>query len=127
MTSLDALLRRASRIAEQQFKKHGEVTAFWLVEKPDGTQEIIVSPIPTGSRAKDEMAAALSKVFQERGVWRYACARELGQSARRSKLPSLRRSRTRRIRFDPRRRRSRDLRRVAQDHPVSGWRAAWQA
>lgn len=76
MSNLDALVRRASRIAELQFKKRGAVTAFWLVEKADGTQEIIVSPIPEGGRAKDEMLAALSEFFRTRGVWRYACALE---------------------------------------------------
>jgi hypothetical protein len=39
---LDALLRRASRIAEQQFnKKRGTLDPFLLVEMADGKQEII--------------------------------------------------------------------------------------
>lgn len=69
---LDALVRRASRIAEQQFKKcDGEIVAFWLVENADGEQGIIGVPrMPKDGADKDKLAANLSEIFQEEGVRR---------------------------------------------------------
>jgi hypothetical protein len=32
---LEAMLRRASRVAENMFERDGEVTAFWLAETAD--------------------------------------------------------------------------------------------
>ena len=75
--NLDALLRRASKIAEHQFKKYGVIDAFWIVEKADGKQSIVVAPVMQESDSKrNEMLAGLSKAFRDLGVWRYACALE---------------------------------------------------
>ena len=67
MTSLDALLRRASRIAEQQFnKKRGTLDTFMLVEMADGKQEIIFYR----TQGKD----ALAELFRANRVQRYVVA-----------------------------------------------------
>lgn len=42
---IDALLRRASRIAEHIFKDCGSLDPIWLIELADGKQEIIATPI----------------------------------------------------------------------------------
>ena len=76
MTSLEALLRRASQIAERQFNKWGVLDAFWLVETAGGKQEIIVSQIPDNPQGKDALADTMRELFRANGVQRYAVAFE---------------------------------------------------
>ena len=76
MTSLEALLRRASQIAERQFNKWGVLDAFWLVETAGGKQEIIVSQIPDNPQGKDALADTMRELFRVNGVQRYAVAFE---------------------------------------------------
>jgi hypothetical protein len=78
---LEALLRRASRAAEQMFDEFGEVTGFWLTETATGEQQTIMTPIviPEGvseAEAKQVLAAKMRKHFKENNVARYACAFE---------------------------------------------------
>ena len=73
---LDALVRRASRIAEQQFNKWGVLDIFWLVETAGGKQEIIVSQIPDNPQGKDALADTMRELFRVNGVQRYAVAFE---------------------------------------------------
>ena len=42
---LEAMLRRASRMAENMFERDGEVTAFWLAETAGGRQQTILTPM----------------------------------------------------------------------------------
>jgi hypothetical protein len=51
---LEAVLRRASRMAENMFERDGEVTAFWLAETAGGRQQTI----PTPMDVPPEMSAA---------------------------------------------------------------------
>lgn len=77
---IDALLRRASRIAEHIFKDCGSLDPIWLIELADGKQEIIATPIlaPDGSAAeyKHFLDKRLRELFVEKGVRRYASAME---------------------------------------------------
>jgi hypothetical protein len=67
MSSLDALLRRASRIAERQFnKKRGTLDPFLLAEMAHGKQEIIFYR----TQGKD----ALAELFRANRVQRYVVA-----------------------------------------------------
>jgi hypothetical protein len=79
--SLDALLRRMSRIAEAMFNKHGEIDPIWLLETASGEQLCLVSPIvaPSGLAAaefKDVLAVKVREMFAELNVVRYARATE---------------------------------------------------
>jgi hypothetical protein len=79
--SLEAMLRRASRIAEQMFDKDGEIDSFWLVETVTGEQRTIVTPMcfppwVSADEAKRELAAKLRELFKEIDVARYAHAAE---------------------------------------------------
>jgi hypothetical protein len=78
---LSALLRRASRMAEQMFEETGQIDMFWLVERSNGEQEVIVSPmvLPPGTpanEAKLQLAEYLREFFREHDVVRYAHAAE---------------------------------------------------
>jgi hypothetical protein len=78
---LDAMLRRASRMAEQMFNEDGEVTMFWLIETAAGEQLTLVTPMafPPGIsavEAKLRLREKLRELFKERDVVRYASAME---------------------------------------------------
>jgi hypothetical protein len=78
---LDAMLRRASRMAAQMFDEYGEVTMFWLTDTAAGEQQTIVTPmaVPPGIsavEAKLKLADKLRELFRERDVVRYASAME---------------------------------------------------
>ena len=47
---LEAMIRRASRMAENMFECDGEVTALWLAETAGGRQQTILTPmdVPAG-------------------------------------------------------------------------------
>jgi hypothetical protein len=73
---LDAMIRRASRIAEGLFDKTGGLPSFYLVENAAGQQQRIVAPIvfPEGmhpAKFKSRYARDLRKRFREQGVVRY--------------------------------------------------------
>jgi hypothetical protein len=83
--TLEAMLRRAARMAEQTFEKHGGVDAFWLVETAGGDQFTLVTPMTfpedeSGTEFKESMARYLREEFKTKGVVRYACAMEAWQS-----------------------------------------------
>jgi hypothetical protein len=40
---LEAMLRRASRVAENMFERDGKVTAFWLADTAGGRQQTILT------------------------------------------------------------------------------------
>ena len=74
---LEALLLRASRMAEQMFDKDGEVTAFWLAETAAGRQQTIITPMvlapgTSAVAAKEKVAAKMREHFKEHNVVRYA-------------------------------------------------------
>jgi hypothetical protein len=79
--TLEAFLRRASRIAEDLFDKVGELEMIWLVENAAGEQEMIVTPVNAPSAVaaaeyKENLSAAMRDLFRERGIVRYAVAAE---------------------------------------------------
>jgi hypothetical protein len=78
---LEALLRRASRMAEKMFDEAGEVTSFWLAELADGKQQTILTPmvIPlelSAAEAKCALAEKMREHFRGHGIVRYAHAAE---------------------------------------------------
>jgi len=74
---IDALVRRMSRIAEKLFKEEGGFPPMWLVDLTDGKQELYGTPFNfDGREQKDAMGRELGRIFQSKGVWRYACALE---------------------------------------------------
>jgi hypothetical protein len=77
--TLEALLRRCARMAEQVFNDAGEIDPLWLIETADGEQRLIVTPIvaPDGLAAheyKDWLDAKMRETFREMDVVRYARA-----------------------------------------------------
>ena len=79
--SLDALIRRASRMAEQMFDQNGEVTCFWLADTAAGDQWVVITPIsfPPGvpaAEGKKMLAERMRDYFREHDVVRYAVAVE---------------------------------------------------
>ena len=77
--SLEALLRRISRMAEQHFNRVGDIDPIWLVETASGEQNLIVSPIvaPDVLAAhdyKDRLAAKMRETFRKLDVVRYGQA-----------------------------------------------------
>jgi hypothetical protein len=83
VVTLDALLRRVSRLAEEQFGKFGGLLGpLWLFETPDQQRRVICTPmdIPDGmtrNEVKDKQAEFLRGHFKELGVFRYAHAAEV--------------------------------------------------
>jgi hypothetical protein len=78
---LDAILRRASRMAAQMFDKYGEVPMFWLTETAAGEQQTFVTPMAVPPdisevEAKLSLAEKLRELFKENDVVRYASAVE---------------------------------------------------
>jgi hypothetical protein len=78
---LEAVLRRASRMAQQMFDKDGEVTMFWLVETGAGEQLTLITPVMgppgvSGTEVKDALIAKVRGFFQKHDVKRYANASE---------------------------------------------------
>jgi hypothetical protein len=79
--TLEAMVRRASRMAEEMFEKIGAVEMFWLLDSKLLGQTTLVTPMqyPEGVEegAFKEMAAArLRTEFKEKAVTRYAVATE---------------------------------------------------
>jgi hypothetical protein len=86
MTTLAALLRRVSRMAERTFDKQGDVDPLWLIENADGEQTGLITPIITSTplaaaEEKDRIAAEVRTLFAEKGIVRYACAMEVWKLA----------------------------------------------
>jgi hypothetical protein len=79
--SLDALLRWMSRIAEKMFDDHGEIlpSFMWMIEARDGKQELVFSEMQ--DHAKDQMAEAMRRLFEEKDIVRYASAAECWMGA----------------------------------------------
>jgi hypothetical protein len=42
--SLDALLRRASQVAEEMFEANGRLDTVWLIDSPDKGQAGLITP-----------------------------------------------------------------------------------
>jgi hypothetical protein len=68
--SLDAMVREASRVAEQMFDKMGEVEMFWLIDTPAGMVGVI-SPVSDGPRGKDALLEKMREVMREQDATRY--------------------------------------------------------
>ena len=80
--SLEALLRRASRIAEGTFNKSGSLDMVWLIEAADKGQAMFITPIPGPEHGIDpgaykrELLQCLRSFFKDNGATRYAFAAE---------------------------------------------------
>jgi hypothetical protein len=79
--SLEAMLRRASRMAEQMFAAQGNVDTFWLVEAAGGERRTLVTPMasPPGcepAQFKRELIDEVREYFATYEVVRYARALE---------------------------------------------------
>jgi hypothetical protein len=90
---LEAMLRRASRMAEEMFTAQGNVDMFWLVETASGERRTLVTPMvwPPGcdsAQFKRELIDKVREIFAQHGVERYALAFE-GWIRRDSNLPAL--------------------------------------
>jgi hypothetical protein len=73
--SLDALLRRASWVAEEMFDELDPLPMVWLIDSPDKGQAMLVTPISTAQQ-KRTLAQSLREFFNNNGVSRYAFAAE---------------------------------------------------
>jgi len=77
--SLEALLRRSSRMAKNVFDKHGEIPMTWLVDIPIG-QQTIETPVffteENKDEIKDQLNEGMRELFTKIGVSRYVVAFE---------------------------------------------------
>ena len=78
---LEAMLRRASRMAEQMFAAQGNVDTFWLVEAAGGEQLTLVTPMAPPpecdpAQFKRELLDKVREFFATYEVVRYARALE---------------------------------------------------
>jgi hypothetical protein len=90
---LEAMLRRASRMAEQMFAAQGNVDMFWLVETASGEQRTLVTPMspPPGcdpAQYKQTLIDHVRGFFAQHSVERYARAVE-GWIRRDPNLPAV--------------------------------------
>jgi hypothetical protein len=73
--TLDAFIRRASRMAEQVFNEDGVIDMFWLLEKANGEQLTLVTPVYADAGhagpLKDVIAHAVREFCHEHDVRRY--------------------------------------------------------
>ena len=79
--TLDAMIRRLSRVTEEIFHEEGEIEMCWLVDIPGEGQKLIASPVvvPPGVSAheiKTRIDDAMRELFERLRVTRYACACE---------------------------------------------------
>jgi hypothetical protein len=79
--TLEAMIRRLSRVTEDIFNEQGEVDTCWLVDIPGEGQKLIASPIvvPPGvspGEVKTHIACAIRELFEKLSVTRYAHAAE---------------------------------------------------
>ena len=79
---LEAMIRRASRMAEEMFAAQGNVDTFWLVEAAGGERRTLVTPMasPPGcdpAQFKRELIDEVREYFAQHGVERYALALEV--------------------------------------------------
>ena len=67
---LEAMLRRASRMAENMFERDGKVTAFWLSETAGGRQQTILTPmdVPPEVSAAEAGHRSRAPACRHRGV-----------------------------------------------------------
>jgi hypothetical protein len=72
--SLDALLRRASQVAEEMFEETGYPDMVWLIQSPDKGQAMFITPIFNTAGYKDDLSQFLRALFKDNGVSRYAFA-----------------------------------------------------
>jgi hypothetical protein len=78
---LDAMVRRASRMAEQMFDEEGAVDMFWLIDTPAGITRIL-SPVfaenPTqGCQVKDAINEAMREFLREHDATRFVRVAEV--------------------------------------------------
>ena len=90
---LEAMIRRASRMAEEMFAAQGNVDTFWLVETASGEQRTLVTPMspPPGcdhAQYKQTLIDHVRGFFAQHGVERYALAVE-GWIRRDRNLPAV--------------------------------------
>jgi hypothetical protein len=68
--TLEAMLRRASKNAEKMFNKFGGIEMHWLVDTPDESQGLVITPIRRETD-EDEFAAAVREQFEAKNVTRF--------------------------------------------------------
>jgi hypothetical protein len=90
---LEAMIRRASRMAEEMFDAQGNVDMFWLVEHASGERRTLVTPIIQLpgcdlDQYKQTVIDDVRKYFAQHGVERYARATE-GWIRRDPNLPAV--------------------------------------
>jgi hypothetical protein len=89
--TLEAMVRRASRMAEKAFEEEGEVTAFWLVENAAGEQTMLVTPMVFSgdmeTECKEMVDRRLREDFKPMGVVRYVCVLEVWHAPDRQPPP----------------------------------------
>jgi hypothetical protein len=79
--TLDAMVRRLSRVTEEIFHEEGAIDSCWLVDIPGEGQKLIASPVvvPPGVSpgvVKNHIAYAMRELFERLSVTRYAHAAE---------------------------------------------------
>jgi hypothetical protein len=79
--SLEAMVRRLSRIAEDAFKKLGEVEMLWLIDVPGEGERLVVSPVsvPDNMRPADlkqHLSDAMRDMMEKLHATRYVHASE---------------------------------------------------
>src|ERR1700730_721387 len=83
--SLEALLRRASRMAEKEFDADGDVEMFWFAETADGEQLQIITPVVrpeevSPEEIKDMIVDKVRGQFRKHDVKRYVMVSEAWNS-----------------------------------------------
>jgi hypothetical protein len=79
--SLEAMMRRASKMARQMFDRDGEIPMFWLFETASREQRMAITPVVGADReaireAKRDVVANVRELFVEHGVTRYVLVTE---------------------------------------------------
>ena len=79
--TLDAMVRRMSRVTEEIFHENGEIETCWLVDIPGEGQKLIASPVvvPPGvppGEVKEHLADFMRDLFERLSVTRYVHAAE---------------------------------------------------
>jgi hypothetical protein len=69
--SLEAMLRRTSRVAEQIFEKQGGIDLLWWFDAPSNGSAMITARLGTYDDAKQDLYETLRKQFAVWGVTRF--------------------------------------------------------
>jgi hypothetical protein len=66
--SLEAMLRRASRMAETKFRRDGEVTVLWLAETAGRLHPMVPPEVPAVEAGHEREPAAVTQTRTNRGL-----------------------------------------------------------